>query len=113
VVERYQKFISYTPTPQAQITMVEAGSAGLTGDSSGETKAAEPKKEQPKKKGFGLGSLMSPGGGEKKSAQASASGGSRGLDPERDAVGGKNPKPVPVTLAAADYAAFKKEAGLR
>jgi predicted Zn-dependent protease len=114
VAERYQKFISYTPTPQAEITMVEAGSAGLTGDGSGgEAKAAEPKKEPPKKKGFGLGSLISPGGGEKKSTQASASGGSRGLDPERDAVGGKNPTPVPVTLVAADYAAFRKEGGLR
>jgi Zn-dependent protease with chaperone function len=114
VAERYRTFISYTPTPQADIAMVEAGSAGLAGGEGGEAKAAEPKKEEPKKRrGFGLGSLMAPGGGEKKSAQASASGGSRGLDPERDAVGGKNPKPVPVTLVAADYAAFKTEGGLR
>jgi predicted Zn-dependent protease len=118
VDQRYKKFISYTPTPQSAIAMVEAGAAGLAGgggggaSGGGEAKEAEPKKEEPKKRGFGLGRLISPGGGEKKSAEASASGGSRGLDPERDAQGGPNPKPVPVKVAAADVAAFRKEGGL-
>jgi hypothetical protein len=35
------------------------------------------------------------------------------VDPEKDALGGTNPKPVPVTIAAADIAAFKKAGGLK
>jgi hypothetical protein len=35
------------------------------------------------------------------------------VDPEKDSLGGTNPKPVPVKIAAADVAAFKKEGGLR
>jgi hypothetical protein len=119
VAERYQKFISFKPVPQAQIAMVEAGSAGLAGG--GDAKAddkkpaadkEEPKKDEPKKGRFGLGRLMSPGGGEKQSTQANASAGSRGLDPDRDGKGGPNPKPVPVKVGVADIAAFKKEGGL-
>ncbi|MGH9176696.1 MAG: hypothetical protein ACRD1H_20165, partial [Vicinamibacterales bacterium] len=67
----------------------------------------------PKKRGFGGLSRMLPGGGgEKKSAQVTASAAARGVDPERDARGGPNPQPVPVTITAADVAAFKKEGGL-
>ena len=55
---------------------------------------------------------MPAGGGEKKSAQTTASAAARGVDPERDAKGGSNPKPVPVRVTAADVAAFKKEGGL-
>jgi predicted Zn-dependent protease len=122
VEERYRKNVAYKPIPQTAIAMVEAGSAGLTGGNAkpAEKPAAkeepakeEAKKEEPKKKGFGLGRLMPTGGGEQKSAQANASGGTRGVDPETDAKGGPNPKPVPVKLVAADYAAFKKEGGLK
>jgi hypothetical protein len=56
---------------------------------------------------------MPTGGSEQKSTQAAASGGARGVDPERDAKGGSNPKPVPVKIVAADLTAFKKEGGLR
>jgi hypothetical protein len=41
-----------------------------------------------------------------------ASGGARGLDPEKDSKGGSNPAVVTVRIAAADVAAFKKEGGL-
>jgi predicted Zn-dependent protease len=109
--DRYRKFITYTAKPAGEIAVIPPGSAGLTG--SGETKT-EPKKEEPKKSGgFGLGRMMPGGGGEKKQAQATGSASARGVDPEKDSVGGSNPRPVPVKIAAADIAAFKKEGGLR
>ena len=55
---------------------------------------------------------MPTGGGEKKTAQVTASGGARGVDPEKDSKGGSNPTVVPVKIAAADVAAFKKDGGL-
>ena len=68
------------------IAVVADGAAGLTGDDGKaggkEGRAEEKKKEEPKKRGFGLGALLPTGGGEQKSAQVSASGGTRGVDPE-------------------------------
>jgi predicted Zn-dependent protease len=111
LADRYTKTISYTPTPLTEIATVAAGSAGLTG---GEEKAAAKPAEEPKKKGgFGLSKMMPTGGGEKQQAQVSGSGSARGVDPEKDARGGGNPRPVPVKLAAADITAFKKEGGLK
>jgi predicted Zn-dependent protease len=119
VADRYRKSISYKPVAQTDIATVAEGAAGLTGEND---KAAKPAasggasaapKEEPKKRGFGLGRLMPTGGNEQKSAQAAASGGARGVDPERDAKGGSNPKPVPVKIVAADLTVFKKEGGLR
>lgn len=113
VQPRYAKNISYKPVPVTAMATVDPGAAGLAG---GDTKAAEkkeePKAEEPKKKGFGLGRMMPGGGGEKKSAQVTASGGARGVDPEKDSKGGSNPKVVPVKIVAAEVAAFKKEGGL-
>jgi predicted Zn-dependent protease len=120
---RYKKFVSYQPVPQSAIATVAAGSAGLAGSGtngkSAEASAKDADKpaakseEPPKKKGFGLGGLASSlGGGEKKSAQVTASGGSRGLDPEVDARGGANPAAVSITLTAADIDAFRKEGKL-
>jgi predicted Zn-dependent protease len=110
LADRYKRFISYTPKPVTEIATVTAGSAGLTGD----TAKTEPKKEAPKKSGgFGLSRMLPTGGGEKQQAQVTGSGSARGVDPEKDSRGGGNPKPVPVTLAAADIAAFKKEGGLK
>ena len=108
---RYKKFISYTPKPASEIATVTTGSAGLTGG----TAKSEPKKEEPKKKssGFGLSKMMPSGGGEKQQAQVTGSGSARGVDPEKDSKGGAYPNPVPVKLAAADIAAFKKEGGLK
>jgi predicted Zn-dependent protease len=115
LADRYRKFITYTPTAAAAIATVTAGSAGLTGGTEAK-KADEPKKaEEPKKKsgGFGLSKMLPAGGGEKQQAQVTGSGSARGVDPEKDAKGGSNPKPVPVKIAAADLAAFKKEGGLK
>ena len=113
VQPRYDKNISYKPVAVTVIAVVDPGAAGLAG---GDTKAAEkkeePKAEEPKKKSFGLGRMMPGGGGEKKSAQVTASGGARGVDPEKDSKGGSNPKVVPVKIVAAEVAAFKREGGL-
>jgi predicted Zn-dependent protease len=111
VADRYKKNITYKPVAIAEIATVEAGSAGLAG---GSAKAPEKKEEEPKKKGgFGLAALAKPGGGEKKSAQVTGAGSGRGVDTERNAKGGDNPKIVAVTIVAADLAAFRKEGGLK
>jgi predicted Zn-dependent protease len=107
LADRYQKFISYTPKAAAEIATVTAGSAGLTGGTEAKT---EPKK---KSGGFGLSKMLPTGGGEKQQAQVTGSGSARGVDPEKDAKGGSNPKPVAVKVAAAEIAAFKKEGGLK
>ena len=110
---RYAKHISYKPVDPTEIATVEPGAAGLTGGGAKpEEKKAEEKKEEPKKGRFGLGRLPLTGGGEKKQAQVTASGGARGLDPEKDSKGGSNPAIVAVKIAATDVAAFKKEGGL-
>ena len=118
VQPRFAKNISYKPVPVTAIATVDPGAAGLAG---GDAKAAEKKTadakpaentEQPKKRGFGLGNILPTGGGEKKSAQVTASGGARGVDPEKDSKGGSNPKVVPVKIVAADLTAFKKDGGL-
>ena len=119
--ERYRKHVLYKPVALTEIAMVDAGAAGLTGgggkadakkDAKEEPKKEEAKAEESKKRGFGLGRLMPTGGGEQKSTQVASSGGTRGVDPEKDAKGGSNPKPVAVKVSAADLAAFKKEGGL-
>jgi predicted Zn-dependent protease len=115
LADRYKKFITYTPKAAAEIATVTAGSAGLTGGTEAK-KTEEPKKaEEPKKKsgGFGLSKMLPTGGGEKQQAQVTGSGSARGVDPEKDAKGGSNPKPVPVKIAAAEITAFKKEGGLK
>jgi predicted Zn-dependent protease len=114
VETRYTKIITYKPVPVTAIATVEPGAAGLTGgDAKSEEKKAEEKKaEEPKKSKFGLSKMLPAGGGEKKQAQVTASGGARGVDPEKDSKGGPNAKIVPVKIAAGDVAAFKKHGGL-
>ena len=107
---RYAQNIKYTPVEVTRIATVEEGAAGLAGSSApakGDEKAAA-KKEEPAKKGFGLSSLTKSAGSEKQSTQVSASGGSRGVGPDRLAKGGSNPNPVKVSVSDAEIAAFKK-----
>jgi beta-barrel assembly-enhancing protease len=115
VEARYRKFISYTARPVTDIAPVEGGAAGLTGGGKEDkAKGSEDKSEQPKKKGgFGLASLLKPGGSEKKSAEVVGSGASRGVDKERNAKGGQVSTVVAVTVTAADIGAFKKEGNLK
>ena len=113
---RYHRHITYEPKPQAEIAAVAEGTSGLTGGGKGE--ATKPKEDEgateaPKKKGFGLARLLKPGGEEKKSAQVTGSGASRGVDTERGAKGGPVKTAVTVALKAADIEAFRKEGNLR
>jgi predicted Zn-dependent protease len=114
VETRYTKIVSYKPLPVTAIATVEPGSAGLTGGDAkaAEKKPEEKKAEEPKKGSFGLSNMLAAGGGEKKQAQVTASGGARGVDPEKDSKGGSNPKIVPVKFGAGEIAAFKKHGGL-
>jgi len=105
VQPRYATNIKYEAAAVTTIAVVTEGSAGLTG--SGKKDDKDAKKEEPKK-GFGLGSLKKSTGGEQQTAQVSASGGARGVGPDRAAKGGDNPAVVKVTVSAADVAAFKK-----
>jgi len=116
LADRYRAAITYTPKGQTEITTVAAGTSGLAGGAKEEPKKDDPKKDEaepPKKRGFSLGGLLKPGGDEKKSAQVTGSGGSRGVDTERGARGGSNPAIVVVTLTAADVEQFKNEGKLR
>jgi predicted Zn-dependent protease len=118
LAERYRKFISYQPVSQAEVAQVESGAAGLTGggdSTAAKTKEGAKEGEKPpeeKKRGFGLAALVRPGGGEKKSAEVTGSGASRGVDTERNAKGGAVSTPVDVAVTAAELAAFKKQGGL-
>ena len=112
VEARYKEHIKYAPTPVTAIATVEDGAAGLTGstapakgDKKKETKDA---KEAAPKKGFGLGALKPASSSERQTAQVSASGGSRGVGPDRSAKGGGNPAIVKAPVSDAETAAFRK-----
>ena len=106
VAARYTSNIKYQPTEITSIAVVVEGSAGLA---AGEKPKPEAKKEEePKKKGFGLGNLAKSVTSEKQSQQVAASGGARGLGPDRLAKGGDNPNIVKTSVAAGEVAAFKK-----
>jgi predicted Zn-dependent protease len=112
VEARYKAAIKYAPTDLTKIATVAPGASGLTGSTKDGDKQDDKnakKEDEPKKKGFGL-SALKPGGAqpERQTAQVQASGGSRGVGPDRDAKGGGNPNPVKVTVSAAEVDAFKK-----
>ena len=114
VENRYKANVKYKPTPVTAIATVEDGASGLTGSAApakaGEKKgdANAKKEDEPKKKGFGLGGLKQAVTPERQSSQVSASGGSRGVGPDRAAKGGGNPTLVRVTVSAAEIAEFRK-----
>ncbi len=109
---RFAKNISYKPVSVTSIATVDPGAAGLTGGGAKPEEKKAETKEAPKKSGFGLSKMLPTSGGEKKQASVTASGGARGVDPEKDSKGGSNPALVAVRVAPADVAAFKKEGGL-
>jgi beta-barrel assembly-enhancing protease len=114
LADRYKATITYKPTAQSDIVGVEAGSSGLAGGSSKKTEETEAeKKDDPKKKGFGLGGLMKPAGSEKKQAEVTGSGASRGVDTERNAKGGSNHALVVVRVTPAELEAFRKQGNLK
>ncbi|MEO5897621.1 MAG: M48 family metalloprotease [Vicinamibacterales bacterium] len=104
VAARYGKTITLTVPPVTEIAMIDRGARGLAGSSG----KAEPKKEEPKKSGLGLGGLTLTKGSQSQNSQNVASAGARGIRPDRDAKGGDNPRIVRVALSAAEIDAFKK-----
>jgi predicted Zn-dependent protease len=114
VAARYQGHIKYQPTAITEVPQADAGAAGLAGGSSSSSKPAEQTEEQKteeptkKKGGFGLGSLKKAMAPEQQTAQVSASGGARGVGPDRNAKGGPNQALVDVTVTAAELAEFRK-----
>jgi hypothetical protein len=103
VEPRYRSHVGYKVPDIAAIAVIEEGASGLTGSG----KTAE-KKDEPKKKGFGLGALTQTVAPEKQSTQVSASGGARGLGADRAAKGGGNPAVVAVGVGDAELAEFRK-----
>ena len=113
VQARYAKAITWDAREVGRIATVAEGSRGLAG---GEEKKADAKtadaekKEEPKKKGGFGGALskLSGSGSQAQQSQTVASAGARGVNPDRDAVGGPNKTRVPVKIGPNDIAEFKK-----
>ena len=110
VAARYAKTITLEAKPMSAIATVAEGSRGLAGSGSeGEKKEADKDKKEGEKKGGLLGGKFGLSGGkETKSSATVASAGNRGVNPDRDAVGGANKSKVPVTLTPAELDAFRK-----
>ena len=111
VQARYAKNITFDAKPASAIATVAEGSRGLAGGeekkpAEGEKKE-EPKKEEPKKGGL-LGRFKPSSGTQAQQSQTVASAGARGVNPDRDAVGGPNKKRVPVKIGQSDIAEFQK-----
>jgi hypothetical protein len=108
VAARYTSTIKWQPTDITEVPQAAPGSAGLAGGSGKSAQTEDKPAEQPKKKGFGLGALKKTVAPESQSAQVSASGGARGVGPDRNAKGGPNPALVSVTVTSAELATFRK-----
>jgi hypothetical protein len=113
LADRYKATISYTAKPVTEIATVEPGSAGLAGSTAKPADSTAKPADEPKKTGFGLSSLLKPGGTEKKSAEVTGSGASRGVDTERNARGGAVKTMVVVRVTAAELEAFRKDGNLK
>jgi beta-barrel assembly-enhancing protease len=101
VVEpRFKANVKYQVTPLESIAVAK--------DAAAATPPPAESKEEPKKKGFGLGNMKQAVAPESKSTQVSASGGARGLGADRAAKGGSNPTLVKTAVSSADVETFKK-----
>ena len=114
VAARYKATITYKPVP---VTVVagEAGSSSLAGSSSSSSGAKPSPTPSPSasptpasKSRFGLGGLTSKLGPDKANTGTVASAGTRGVNPDRDAKGGSNPRIVIITLTPAELEAFRR-----
>ncbi|MEO6222721.1 MAG: M48 family metalloprotease [Vicinamibacterales bacterium] len=109
---RYKATITYTPLP---VTVVAgaAGSSSLAGGGSAPAPSptpaatATPTPAASKSK-FGLGGLSSKLGVDKSNTGTVASAGTRGVNPDRDAKGGANPRIVIITLTPSELEAFRR-----
>ncbi len=102
VPARYGSAVQYESADITTVATITEGPNGPTGSSSDEQADPAPKR------GFGLGALRRAVKPDQQSAQVSASGGSRGVGPDRLAKGGDNPALVTVTVTQAELAAFKQ-----
>ncbi len=107
VQPRYASNIKFEAKPLSEVATVMAGTKGVAGESKKAEKTEE-KKEEPKKKGFGIGPLQLSSGKQAESTQASASAGGRAVGNDRHAVGGSNPNKLTVTVTPAEIEAFRK-----
>jgi predicted Zn-dependent protease len=107
VDSRYTKYVTFDAKPATEIATVVDGAAGLAGDGK-DAKKEDEKKEEPKKKGGLLGKFTTSSSEQKQASQTTASAGSRGVNPDRDAKGGTNKNKLGVTVTPADIEAFKK-----
>jgi len=108
VAARYTSTIKYEPTDITQVAVIVEGSAGLTGGGTAKPAPKPAPKPAEKPRGFGLGALTKSVTAEKPSQQVAASGGARGVGPDRLAKGGGNPNPVKTSISPSTLAAFKK-----
>ena len=113
VQARYAKNITFDAKPATALATVAEGSRGLAGGGDekkpDEKKTADAeKKEEPKKSGGLLGRLKPSSGSQAQQSQTVASAGARGVNPDRDAVGGTNKNRVPVKIGPSDIAEFQK-----
>ena len=107
VQARYAEKITFEAKSLDTIAVDMAGVRGAVGGTAAPKE--EPKKEEPKKSGGGmLGGLSRLGGSKSQSSQTVASAGTRGVGPDRDAVGGPNKSKVKVSISPAEIEAFKK-----
>jgi hypothetical protein len=111
---RYTRTVTFEAKPISDIATVAEGSRGLAGSSKEsaskkeDTTAKDEKGEKEKKGGLFGGKLGLTKGSESKSSQTVASAGARGVNPDRDAVGGPKKTKVVVKVTAAEIDAFQK-----
>jgi predicted Zn-dependent protease len=114
---RYAANVKYQPMDQVKIAAIAEGTSGVAagGDKKDDQKK-EGEDDGKKKSRFSLSRLSNPtatSGDSKQSAAVTGSGGSRGVDREREAKGGPNPALVAVTLTDKELDNFKKEGKLK
>jgi beta-barrel assembly-enhancing protease len=107
VASRYTEHVKFDAKPAAEIALVTDGAAGLAGDGK-DAKKEDEKKDEPKKKGGLLSKFSTSSSEQKQASQTTASAGSRGGVPDRDATGGPNKNVLGVKVTPEDIEAFKK-----
>ena len=111
---RYKATITYTPVPVTVVTGAD-GASSLAGATTAKpsptpspTASASPTPTPASKSRFGLGGISSKLGPDKANTGTVASAGTRGVNPDRDAKGGANPRIVSVTVTPAELEAFRR-----
>ncbi|HSC29857.1 MAG TPA: M48 family metalloprotease, partial [Vicinamibacterales bacterium] len=120
VEARYTEMVAWDAAPVSAVATVAPGARGLAGgdektdDKSedkkdGDKEAAKPEPaSKPSSLGGVLGRLRPGGGTQAQQTQTVASAGARGVNPDRDAVGGPNRTRVSVKIGPDEIAEFKK-----